>query len=93
MFATQYVFQPLMSWLKADAYANIHSMSLTWPVFHPLMSWLNPVAPRNMCFMLVTAPVFAPQVRALPPLLKALEVEAVDWNMPSYPKPSPCSIR
>ncbi|CAB4965169.1 unannotated protein [freshwater metagenome] len=52
------VFQPLMFWLKADAFANMPSMSVTFCVFHVPMGWLNADAPENMTYMTMTLPVF-----------------------------------
>ena len=41
MFVTKPTFHPEMSWLNADAKANMAHMVVTEPTFHPEMFLLN----------------------------------------------------
>ena len=49
-----------MSWLNAEARANIPYILITFPVFQLPMSWLNAEAPRNIVYIKVTCAVFHP---------------------------------
>ena len=52
MSVTEEVSHPPMSWLKANASANMPCMLVTEEVSHPLMSWLKAFASENMPYML-----------------------------------------
>ena len=47
-----------MLWLNAEAYLNIHCISVTCAVFQLPMSWLNAEAEANILYIVVTFSVF-----------------------------------
>ena len=65
MVAIEFVLQPVMSALNADAERNMYSMFVTELVSQPEMFALNADANENMAYMFVTELVSQPEMSAL----------------------------